>query len=445
MIGATLPPAQTTIGMRIIIPALVALAVAGSLSAAAIQDRQLKDSDIKRVSAKLADYIEARIENKGLLVAENELAEEIAKLEKKKLDGAELLGLPHDLGRALWLSRAYDKQKPKKGKLVDIESDFGEVTFEYTVWTPSKYDARRNSYPLILCIPEEGKKTKAFLTERWTESDLRDNAVIAAVEMPEDLELWSAGGDREKPGGLAFLLTTFKALSETHAIDFDRVYLSGRGAGVGAALAIAERFPDRFAGVIGRAGDAGDTSPENFRNLPTWFAGAGAKATAFQDGVKESGYDNCTVQPDGKGEDIWIWMQSHARNSNPDKVTLVPGVPFPNRAYWVQVPPFDGHGTARVDAEIDRATNTITIQAEGVQQVTLYFNDLLVDMSKPVKVICNGVENEDLIPRDLPLTLDLIFFARCDPGKVFVATKNYSVPAAVATDEEAGTEEGIQK
>jgi len=429
--------------MRITIPALVALTLVGTLSAA-VQDHKLKDSDHKKASQKLAQYIEARIANSGLLDAETALREEIAKLEKKKLDGASLLSSPKILGRTLWLSRAYDKQKPKKGKLINVESTFGESTFEYTVWTPSKYDVRKNTYPLILCIPEEGEEPKAFLTERWTESELRDNVVLVAVPMPEKLDMWAAGGDYESPGGLAYLLTTFKAVSETHGIDFDRVYIAGRGAGVAAALAISERFPDRFAGVIGRAGDAGDTAPDNFRSLPTWFAGGGAKVTAFQEGVKAAGYDNCTVQPDGNGEDIWVWMQSHARNSNPDHVTLVPGVPFPNRAYWVQVPPFDGHGTARVDAQIDRATNTITIQAEGVQAVTLYFNDLLVDLEKPVKVICNGVENIDSIPRDFKLTLDLIFNARCDPGKIYVAAKNYSIPVA-ATEEEAGTEEGIEK
>ena len=419
--------------MRITTQALVALTLVGALSAA-VQDRQLKDSDFKKTSQSLADYIDARKANKGVLEAENALSAEMAKLEKKKLKGASLLSVPNDLGRMLWLSRAYDKQKPKKGKLVNAESVFGKAEFEYTVWTPSKYDARRNMYPLILCIPEEGKETKAFLTERWTESELRDNAVIAAVPMPEDLDMWAVGGDSESPGGLAFLLTTFKAISETHAIDFDRVFIAGRGAGVAAALAIAERFPDRFAGVIGRAGDAGETPAVNFRNLPTWFAGGGAMVTAFSDGITAAGYGNCTVKPDGEGKDVWFWMQGNARNSNPDHVTLVPGVPFPNRSSWVQVPPFDGHGTARVDAQIDRATNTITIDAEGVQGVTIYFNDLLVDLAKPVKVICNGVEHLDMVPRDFKSTLDFIYFARCDPGKVYVAAKDFSIPVAASSE-----------
>ena len=113
--GATHSSAKTTIGMRITTQALMALTLVGALSAA-VQDRQLKDSDLKKTSQKLADYIEARKENKGVLEAENSLSDEMAKLVKKKLKGASLLSVPSDLGRMLWLSRAYDKQKPKKGK-----------------------------------------------------------------------------------------------------------------------------------------------------------------------------------------------------------------------------------------------------------------------------------------------------------------------------------------
>jgi hypothetical protein len=46
-----------------------------------------------------------------------------------------------------------------------------------------------------------------------------------------------------------------------------------------------------------------------------------------------------------------------------------------------------------------------------------------------VKVICNGSEHTDVIPRNLGVTLDLIAGARCDPGRLYTATKEYDLPA----------------
>jgi pimeloyl-ACP methyl ester carboxylesterase len=212
-------------------------------------------------------------------------------------------------------------------------------------------------------------------------------------------------------------------------MDFDRVYLCGRGSGVAIATQIAGRFPDRFAGVIGRAGDVGEGSPANFRSLPTYFAGAGAQASAFEAEVGKLGFGNCTVDPDGKEEDVWAWIQEHPRDANPAEVTLVPGDPFPTRAYWLQVPHSEYGGSASVHAKADRETNTIVIEAEGTSDVAVYFNDTIVDLDKPVTVICNGAQHVDEIPRSLKVTLDLIFTARSDPGKLYVATKSYHLPA----------------
>jgi hypothetical protein len=61
--------------------------------------------------------------------------------------------------------------------------------------------------------------------------------------------------------------------------------------------------------------------------------------------------------------------------------------------------------------------------------VVLYFNDVLVDMEKPVKVVCNGSEHLNVIPRSMGTFLDLFVSSRSDPGKVYVATHTYDLPA----------------
>ena len=137
------------------------------------------------------------------------------------------------------------------------------------------------------------------------------------------------------------------------------------------------------------------------------------------------------MSADGREPEILVWMDGASRPSVPEKVVLVPGRPFPTRSYWIQVEAGDEDG-ARVEATVDRATNTITIEADVVPRVTVLFNDDLVDLSKPVKVIVNGVENEDQLPRSFRTCLSLIFRGTSDPGRVFVASRTYSVPARAA-------------
>lgn len=390
----------------------------------------LKASDHKALGKDLADYVDAWRKNKGLDTARAAVASQLEKL-RKRLKDRDPLALTADLGQAMWESLDYPAARGvRKGRVSEVpfESKENQLKLTYAIWAPSKYDFKK-AYPVIFCIPEKGEKPTDHLTEKWIAQAIRENAVLAAVPMPEDVSQWSEVGSSGKWGGAANLFTVFREVTRTYGTDFDRVYLAGRGDGVAAAAAIASRNPDRFAGVIGRTGDPGEIPTENFRNLPTFFAGAGGGATAFAEKCTKAGYDNCILKPEGTEDDVWAWIQDHPRISNPSEVVLLPGTPLTYKAYWLQVPPWDGQGTASVKATIDRASNTITVDGEGFTGVVLYFNDVLVDLDKPVKVVCNGSEHLDLIPRSLGTMLDLYVSSRSDPGKLYTATRPYDLPA----------------
>jgi hypothetical protein len=397
-------------------------------------DDSLKTSEREALGKAIAKYMTAQTKQKDLDKARTEITEEFNKL-KKKLKGRDPLALTTELGKALWSSYDYDQQsKAKKGKVVTFGASYDPSSkdkpqVEYAVWAPTKYNAKQ-AYPLILCIPEKGVKPTDHLVEKWNSEALRENVILAAVPMPgDDPAQWIEMGTEEKPGGAGNLLVVFREMKRMYAIDFDRVFVAGRGEGVTTAVTIASRFPDRFAGVIGRSGDVDDVPCDNFKDLPTLFAGAGAGATKFAECAHNAGYENCTLQPDAQEAEILAWMQDHPRMSNPAEVILVPGTPIPNKAYWVEVPPFDGVGKARVMAKADRTSNTVVVEGEGVTSVILYFNDVLVDLDKPVKVICNGAEHLDQIPRNLTTTLNLMFSSRSDPGKLYTATRQFDLPS----------------
>src|SRR6185503_18650553 len=217
-----------------------------------------------------------------------------------------------------------------------------------------------------------------------------------------------------------------------------------------AAVAAGNYSPQRFAGIIGQAGDAGPLRPDNFSNLPTFFAGGAGEARAFGAAAKEAGHDNSVFQVDGKEPDIWAWMQQHPRRAYPERVVLVPGDPFPTRAYWLQVNP--SAPDARATATIERATNTIRIVAHGIAQATLFLNDELVDLSRPVRVLCNDIEqsSNDIeqssdVPRQLTSFLDMLYDGISDPSAVYVARAEYDLTGEAASAALAGGSEADEE
>ncbi|MDP6739512.1 MAG: hypothetical protein QF404_05795 [Planctomycetota bacterium] len=402
------------------------------------QDQFLKDSELKKLAQSLADYIEARVDEKGVSDATGDVATNMEKLERKLAKTAaqgDILASPGDLGRAVWLSYDYGRNRPKKGKVADrkfVGSVFSKDNpLLYSVWAPSKYSASSGPYPLIITIPDEGVRPADHLRDNWTDGNVQDGAILASPVMPEEASAW-AGRD-----GIGRVIVLMRAIYEEYGVDFNRIYLAGHGLGVTTALGIAEKFPDRFAGVIGRGGDAGEVSPSNFQNLATYFAGGGSQVTKFEEEILRLGYSNCTVQAGGGTADIWNWIGTIKRDSYPSQVTLIPGSPFPKRAYWLEVPPSEG-GSSRIHAQVDRQMNTVTVEGTGMTEFTLHFNDLLLDMSKPIIVVANGQKHEDLIPRSRAVLLASLFSGACDPGRVFVNAKSYHLTQLADDSEDEG-------
>lgn len=396
----------------------------------------MKAKDHKSVGEKMGECIQAYLEREGRRDSEEELRKYIEKKWSKAAgkDG-DVLSLSDDLAASLWYAKDYTKTKGvKKGKVVELEANIvynGDYVATNALWIPKKYNAKE-SYPLIFCLPDVGEDPEKHLNEQWVLPALRDGAILVALDLPDKTDNWGTlgvKGETDEAGGVAILMTVFAVMRDSYAIDFDRIYIAGRGAGVAAAMQIAETAPDRFAGVIGRAGDAAEMAPTNMNNLPCYFAGAGGNATAFADASKEAEYVESTVNPGGTLDDIWAWMAETTRNANPETIQLVPGKPS-RKAYWLELPSAEYLDDASLTATVNREANTITIDATGVQSVTIYFNDSLVNLDEKVKVVINGAVHEDLIPRNFYSMMEQIYRGRSDSGKLYTAFKVYDVPAS---------------
>ncbi len=393
-------------------------------------EETFKASDLEGLGKLMASYIKARSDNEGLGKAEENLVKEIARHEKRLKKSP--LAFSSEMGKALWDSYDYEKnQKVKKGKVDSIEMPGywdPKAKFGYAIWTPVKYDAKK-AYPLLLCIPDKGERPVDHITEKWVDQQIREGALIAAVQMPADDKAWLESGSQSKEGGTGNVLSTLRHVSTNYAVDFDRIYIVGRGLGVETACTLAARYLDRFAGVIGRSGDAPKDLPvENLKNQALFFAGAGAHATDLEERLKKLGYTNFSRKDDANELDIWTWVQAHPRVSHPTEVILYPADPAPLSSAWLLVEPTDSTGTVFIKAKIDKPTNTVTVEGEGVKIFFLFFNDEIVDLDRPIKVIANGLDVTRSYSRNLPRMLDFIYGARSDPGRVYVCNQRFDLP-----------------
>ena len=408
--------------------ALLTLSLAAS-PAPSQENRHFSDEDLAGLIEALSTYRGARLNSTGLDAARAGVSEALEDL-SASFDSVDPLRFDRDLGRALWLARGVAGSEVRTGKVTTESLENGEHTFAYR--TPKAYDPEGSTYPLIIAIPDEGEEPAEHLRANWMLDEVLDGAVLISPLMPAAQSEWTRVMVSGRPGGLSHVLTSLCVAGERFAIDFDRVYVAGRGKGVPAAIAAGNYAPHLFAGVIGRAGDAGEQGPENFSNLPTLFTGAGALATAFHEAVAEAELDNCELNPVGKEEEVWKWILDHPRTAHPASVTVVPGDPFPTHAYWLRIAPTASD--ARATAKIDRSANAILIEGEGVSQVTLYLSDALLDLDQLVLVDCNGVRNLVEVPRHLPTTLDLFAEGTSDPGRVYVSQLVFDMTGAAPAE-----------
>lgn len=399
----------------------------GSEPVTGARDRLLSDRDVNTLAKSISEWLEAKAEVSGIDEARDEVSEALAKAMKKaKVDDG--LMLVEDLGRAFYLATEYDKKTGRKGAIETVESEFGGKTFEYALWLPKSYDTDDGPYPLIVAVGEPGQSPKQHIEANWIDPDVRNGAIILAVPMPDDTEVWNVLGEDFEGGVTRIMRGMF--MTTLVAADVDRIFLAGRGqSAIDACMATASMYPLRFAGVIGRTGDMGETAPTNFRNVATYFAGAGANASAFSEAAGELGFENVTVAPEATEADVWAWMQENARDPYPTHISFSPVIAQARATNWISLDRFDYEGECHLEAASDRETNTITIDGRGIDTVWLYLNDEIVDMDETIRVVCNGVEHEQSVPRNLEFALDNFRRSR-DFGRVFTAQLLFELPTS---------------
>ncbi len=388
--------------------------------AAALRGEVLKETDQKKIAKDVAAYWRAKTEVKGIQAAFDKLSETLEKTQGR-MKGQELAALVEDWEKIFFYSTLeLLDDKTKRGK---VESRKGEdpkgEPMGYSYHVPKKYLPKEGPYPILLIVADEGVDPALHLDGEWADPTLRDTAILFAVKMRTPSSDWSG----EK--GVFDVMSGFSIVTQTFAIDYDRVFLVGSGKGFQAAAATVNAFPHLFAGLIGR-GEIADAGAQNLRNLPSLLTTDGEGAQAFKKRIEELEFGNCQVAANGGPAEIVAWIQDRRRDAYPAHLSFAPTLQSSRGAHWIRLDRMSVQEGPRVDVKVDRASNTITVDAQKVGVIEINFNDLIVDLSKPVKVVVNGAVHEGVPPRNRRTMIDLVY-DQGDWGRVFTSSQSYDV------------------
>lgn len=188
----------------------------------------------------------------------------------------------------------------------------------------------------------------------------------------------------------------------------NRVYLLGYSAGGDGVYQVAPRMADRFAAASMMAGHPNEASPLGLRNLP--FA---IHVGALDDGYNRNNVaaewgrrlaDLHALDPDGyshvcelhAGKGHWMdledavaleWMSEFTRQAGPKRIVWWQDDVTHRSFYWLSVAADEARAGDLLIAEIEG--QTIRLESENVETVTVLLNDDLVDLDEPVTIVFN--------------------------------------------------------
>lgn len=230
-------------------------------------------------------------------------------------------------------------------------------------------------------------------------------------------------------------------------VNPDKVYLMGYSAGGDGVWRLAPRMADHWAAASMMAGHPGDVSLLSLRNLP-FMIWCGALDGAYDRNKEcakriEEMAALHAADPEGyvfeghivEGKEHWMsledaaavpWMARFERNPYPKRVVWCQGDVAKTAFYWLGVPADEAAKGKTVTAQV--SGNTVEILSCDYSALTVYLNDQLVDLDKPVRVVFQGnVLYEGKLTRS-PATMRETLAERGDVAYIFPASVDVKLP-----------------
>jgi pimeloyl-ACP methyl ester carboxylesterase len=374
---------------------------------------------------------------------------------------AEILGrqdaTPEAVAAILAAGRSY-RAEPV-GVLPSRELPLGGHAFSYGLYVPESYRPDK-TYRLVICLHGAGFTGDTYL-ERW-QTRLGEGYILACPTLPMG-NWWTRTAED-------LVLATIRAVEARYRVDPNRVFLTGMSNGGIGAYLIGAHHASRFAAVVPMAAGLDDILMpflENFRQTPLYIIHGRqdqvmpvSLSRVIDEALTELGYlhvyrEHDRMHPMAGGHffpreelpDLIAWLADRQRNPYPKKLTVVRDASHLLPFNWVRIDSTDRIAEfsenlidrrdeaiatkryARLEAEVV-GSNKIEVRTHRIRRYTLYLNETLVDLSRPVTIMTNGaLSYEGLVT---PSTRMLLREARArqDPGIFFSAVVSVVVPGS---------------
>ncbi len=295
----------------------------------------------------------------------------------------------------------------------------GQQTLRYALYVPLSYRPTKD-YALVLCLHGAGFTGDAYL-ERW-QTRLGDDYILACPTFMR-ATWWTRTGED-------VVLATMREVQSRYRVDPDRIYLTGMSNGGIGTWVIGVHHATAFGGLAPMASGLDEVLfpfLENLRDTPVYII-HGAKDQVMPVELSRSivtelnrlGYpfvyrEHDRVHPMAGGHffpreelpELVAWFGSRRRDPVPKRVTVVRDASHLTAFGWVRIDATDHIAAfteeltdsrdeavanriyARLDAQIV-ARDRIEVQTDRVRRFSLFLNDQLVDLSKPITIVANG-------------------------------------------------------
>ncbi len=322
-----------------------------------------------------------------------------------------------EVRRVIQTGRSYGSQPV--GTLPEERIVVRDRTYQYALSVPLTYQPAKG-YGLVVCLHGAGFTGEAYL-DRW-QSRLGDEYVLVCPTYPAGAWFTRRAED--------LVLAVIRAVQSRYHIDADRIFLTGMSNGGIGAWLIGMHHAPMFAGLAPMASGLDDVLMPflaNLRNTPIYII-HGAKDQVMPVDLSRSisrelaalGYPHIYREherehpmagghyfPREELPDLVTWLNRQRRNPLPTRLTVVREASHFQPFSWIRLETTDpiaafsedlinkrdeqikGREYAKLDATIT-ATNQIEVKAERVQRYSLFLNDQLIDVAKPLTVVTNG-------------------------------------------------------
>lgn len=145
-----------------------------------------------------------------------------------------------------------------------------KVKYDYLLYVPKEYAARKTNYPLVIYLhggSQSGKggpdlvKLKTYGLPRLVNQGRNFEFIIASPQCPEG-KFWSTHN---------WLDSLYAELTATYRINPKRVYLTGISMGGYGTWQTTVAYPDKFAAIVPLCGGCDDSTQVcRIKNVPIW-------------------------------------------------------------------------------------------------------------------------------------------------------------------------------